>query len=337
MNSFAFVKGPMTKLSIMMALNPQEPVSRVVEFARATEGYGFHTLWLWDTWIAKDAYIALTLAALNTQNILLAPGVAASPLRHPSLLVNTVATLDDISGGRAILGVGSGGQATAGRLGVRKARMDQFREDLRRMRALIETGEYTENSTHYRVESIQRRIPIYVAAWGPRMLDLSGELADGVLIMGPEQKSVMTRKIQKVRDAARATGRNPDDVKIILHVTCAYDDNPQPLIDKLKTLAIHHIQRVGYENEYPARFAEVFRRVRERVSRIALPVGETPGTDLVPDDFVKYSLIVATEAECRERLEDLLTLEPDEVVLSMGWGDIHKIEKFASLISKIRI
>ena len=327
----------MTKFSIMAALNPHEPVTKAIDYAKATENLGFDGFWLWDTWIAKDGYIGLTLAALNTGRIFLAPGVAPSPLRHPALLVNTIATLDDVSGGRAILGLGSGGQATAGRLGVRKARMDQFRRDLQLMRTIIERGEYVENSTYYRVESIKRQIPIHVAAWGPRMLEVSGALADGVIIMGPEQKSVMAQKIQKIRNAASEAGRDPSQVKIILHATCDYADDPQPIVEARKTLAIHHIQRVGYESEYPEKYADVFRKVREEVARIALPVGQTPGTHLVPDDFVRYSLIVGTEEECRERLEDLLSLQPDEVVFSMGWGDIGKIEKFARLISKVRV
>jgi 5,10-methylenetetrahydromethanopterin reductase len=319
----------------MAALNPQEPVTRAIEFAKVTEELGFDGFWLWDTWIAKDSYIGLTLAAMHTKNIFLAPGVAPSPLRHPALLLNTVATLDDISGGRAILGLGSGGQATAGRLGIRKARMDQFRHDLQLLKTIIQDGEYTENSTQYRVESVNRAIPIHVAAWGPRMLEVSGALADGVIIMGPEQKSVMADKIQKIRKAANIAGRDPKEVKIILHATCEYNEDPTFISDRSKTLVIHHLQRTGYESEYPEKYSEVFRKVRQEVSKIALPVGPTLGTELVPDELVKYSLVIGTEEECLIRLKDLLTLKPDEIVFSIGWGNINKIEKLASLVSKI--
>jgi len=325
----------MTKFSIMGALNPHEPVTRAIEFAKVTEDSGFDGFWLWDTWIAKDSYIGLTLAAMHTKKIFLAPGVAPSPLRHPALLLNTVATLDDISEGRAILGLGSGGQATAGRLGVRKARMDQFKRDLQLLKTIIRDGEYTEDSTQYRVESINRPIPIHVAAWGPRMLEVSGGLADGVIIMGPEQKTVMAHKIQKIREAAKFAGRDADKVKIILHATCEYAEDPKFISDRAKTLVIHHIQRMGYENEYPEKYSEVFRKVRREVSKIALPVGPTPGTELVPDELVKYSLVIGTEEECLERLRELLSLKPDEIVFSMGWGDTNKIEKLARLVSKI--
>ena len=326
----------MTEFSILTALNPEEPVSGVIELAQASERLGFNTLWLWDTWYTKDAYIGLTLAALNTKKIRLAPGVAATPLRHPAILVNTIATLDDISGGRAVLGVGSGGQATVGRLGVPKARMAQFRDDMRLMRHLLAGGEVAESSALYRVESVERRVPIYTAAWGPRMLEASGELADGVIIMGPDQKEVLSRKIQTIRGGAQAAGRKASDVKIVFGLTCDYDEDPQPLIEKYKSLAIHHMQRVGYEDEYPPEYRRLFDKIRDKVPTIAFPEGEAPKTELVPDEFVKYSLIVGTEAECCERLRELLTLEPDEVVFSTGWTDVERLEKFAALIAKVK-
>lgn len=323
----------MTRFSIMTALDPKAPVSEVTILADAAEALGFHKLWLWDSWASKDGYIGLALAAQHTEKLLLGTGVAPTPLRHSALLVNAIATVDDISGGRAVLGIGSGGQATCGRLGVRKARIAEFREEMQLIRRLL-AGEEVVGGQPYRIESVARPIPLYTAVWGPRMQTVSGELADGVIIMGPERAEVFDRKMQRIRGAAASVGRDPKEVRCVLQVSCAYADDPQPLIEKYKSLAIHHMQRLGYEGEYPDAFRPLFDRVREAVRLIAMPEGESPGTQHVPDEFVRHSLLVGTEAECVVRLKDILALRPDEVVFSIGYAQVSDLEKAASLFSK---
>ena len=324
----------MTKYSIITALDPEAPVTNVIEIAKTAETLGFDKLWLWDSWASKDVNIGLALAALHTKRLLLGTGVSPTPLRHSALLVNTMATVDDLSDGRAVLGIGSGGQATCGRLGVRKARIAEFREEMRLIRLLLDGGQVKENSKFYQIDSIKRRIPLYTAAWGPRMQEVSGELADGVMLMGPERADVLGKKMIRIRDAATAAGRDPNDVKLLIQVTGAYADDPQPLIEKYKSLAIHHMQRRGYEGEYPEEFGPIFDAVRKGIEHIAMPEGESPGTELVPDEFVKHSIMVGTEADCVERLKELLTLEPDEVAFSIGYMTPVDIEKISSLISK---
>lgn len=324
----------MTKISMMTALDPELPVTNVIEIAKTAESLGFDKLWLWDSWASKDVNIGLALAALHTKHLKLATGVSPTPLRHSALLVNSMATLDDLSDGRAILGIGSGGQATVGRLGVRKARIAEFREEMKLIHFLLDGGQVREHSKLYKIDSVKRKIPLYTAVWGPRMQEVSGELADGVVIMGPERADIFAKKMQRVRDAAVAAGRNPEQVKLVLQVSGEYADNPKPLIDKYKSLAIHHMQRLGYEGEYPPEFGSIFDEVRKHVAEIAMPEGESPGTELVPDEFVEYALMVGTEAHCVARLKEILALNPDEVVFSIGYATPSAVEKAANLFTK---
>ena len=149
----------MTKFSVMTGIDPTKPVTDIVGYAQAAEQHGFHTLWIWDTWFSTDALVTLTLAAVNTERILLANGVAATPVRHPSMLVSSISTLDNLSSGRAICGIGCGGQATVGRLGMRKARMAEFRKDLQTMKTLFEGKEINADGALYKVDSVRRPLP----------------------------------------------------------------------------------------------------------------------------------------------------------------------------------
>jgi len=324
-----------TKFSIMTGIDPTKPVTDVIPYAKAAEQHGFHALWIWDTWFSTDAFISLTLAAMNTKKLVLGNGVAATPVRHPSMLVSSISTLDNLTDGRAICGIGCGGQATVGRIGKRKARIAEFRKDLETMKTLFEGKEIDADGAFYKVDSVRRPAPIYTAAWGPRMLEVSAQLADGVIIMAPDQKDVLKVKVERIRNAAKEAGRDPSEVKIVFGLTCDYAHDPKPIIDRFKSLAVHYIQRTGYEDEYPAAYRELLDQVREAVPLIAYPEGEVPRWELVPDEFVKYQLTVGTENECLEHLRDLMTLEPDEVVFSAGFAAQEQVAKWAALIEKL--
>ena len=329
----------MTKFSIMTGIDPAKPAADIIEYARATERHGFDTLWIWDTWFSSDAFVTMALAAANTERIRLANGVAATPVRHPSMLVNSIAAIQDVSDGRAILGVGCGGQATVGRLGMRKARIAEFRRDMMTMRTLLDGGEIKDDGANYCVQSTQsleHYVPLYTAAWGPRMLEASAELADGIIIMGPDQKDVLKVKVDRIRRGAEAAGRDPSEVKIVLGITCDYAEDPSGIVDKYKSLAIHYMQRTGYEDEYPADYRALLDRIRQEVPEIAYPEWEEPKWHLVPDDFVKYQLTVGTQAECIARIEELMTLEPDEIMFSSGFAHLDQVTKYAALVSRLK-
>ena len=105
----------MTKFSLAMGVGRREPMSSIGGFAEAIERYGFHRIWVQDNpLMTKDAYMTLTVVALNTTTLSLAPGVSNTLIRHVSVIVNSIATLDQLSEGRAVLGVGMGGRHARG-------------------------------------------------------------------------------------------------------------------------------------------------------------------------------------------------------------------------------
>ena len=99
-----------TRFGIITWADPRTPVREIGDVAREAEAMGFSTLWVWDTPIyTKDAYVALTVAAQATEKIRLGPGVSNPLTRHASVIANGIATLDDLSDGRTVLGMGRGG------------------------------------------------------------------------------------------------------------------------------------------------------------------------------------------------------------------------------------
>ncbi|GAC1512062.1 MAG: 5,10-methylenetetrahydromethanopterin reductase [Chloroflexota bacterium] len=185
----------------------------------------------------RDAFQLCALAAQRTRSIRLSPGVVNPFTRNPTCLAMAAATLDETSGGRAGLGLGTGSQALIeGQMGIAHGGSVQLmRETTEIVRALLgrETVDYHGERLRYagarlEIEPSGADVPIYFAAMGPRMLHLAGQLADGVLLNVGASTGYVRWAVDQVRSGAVAAGRNPDSVTIAawlsVYLVDSYDD-----------------------------------------------------------------------------------------------------------------
>ncbi|MGH2556025.1 MAG: LLM class flavin-dependent oxidoreductase, partial [Actinomycetota bacterium] len=165
------------------------PLPDCVEVAVAAEAAGFSEVWLPDHYFLRDAYAAQALIAERTSRIRLGTAVVSPLLRHPVLLASSVSTVNELSGGRAIMGVGVGGFEFATQLMMSVDRPLRIAREAVRIIRELPTGE-----TDFRGEVFSAvgaklvwdggTFPVYMAARGKQMLELAGEIADGVITHG---------------------------------------------------------------------------------------------------------------------------------------------------------
>jgi 5,10-methylenetetrahydromethanopterin reductase len=205
---------------------------QAARLARAAEDAGFEDVWFPDHYFIREAYAALALAATATRRIRLGTGVTSPHLRHPTLLASAVATLDEISEGRAILGLGVGGHEFPTQLGVSLARpLAVCREATEIIRRLLAGEAVTVAGKIFSVHGARlhftpsRRVPIYLAARGPQMLALAGEIADGVITHGTHTSYLTLARDQVAAGLGRG-GRPADAVDLALMAEIAVSDDP---------------------------------------------------------------------------------------------------------------
>lgn len=174
---------------IGIEITPEHPVDRVAELGGLAEGAGFDTVFTSCHYNNRDPFVALARLAARTSSVDLGPGVANPYVTHPVALASRVATLEELSDGRAVFGVGAGDRSTLRNLGVERDRpLRRVLETLRVARTLWR-GDRVDHDGTFRARDAGLNyavgeIPVYVGAQGPHMIRMAAKHADGVLFNG---------------------------------------------------------------------------------------------------------------------------------------------------------
>ncbi len=278
---------------------------QLIDLARLAEARGYESIWVPEG-SGRDAFSQLTAYALSTQRVQLGTGIAIIYSRTPSLLAMTAGTLDQISGKRAVLGLGIGH-----RQGIEQGHGVTFGKPMRRMREYATTipailrGENIPEGTElpvkrFRLEFTPERatLPIYIAALGPRMCQLAGEIADGVL-MNWATTTYVKEAIANVRLGADRAGRAPDEVDIACYIRAAVGPDEKAVKQALRQETVRYISLDFYRQMFNrSGFAEETEAVMK-----ALPSGIEAAAERVSDRMLEEVAIFGSPAACRRRLE----------------------------------
>ncbi len=197
------------------------------------EAWGFEALGIPDAhWLWPDCYVTLTQCALNSKQLRLGTFVTNPLTRHPAVTASAIASINELSGGRAFLGIGTGDSAVYN-VGLKAATVAQFRETL-----LTIKGFYT-GETHYQGKTVRqvwvkRPVPLYVCAEGPRTLRLAGELADGVIVGGGLTPEVVQDAYARIQEGAETAGRRLEDLDIWFFAKTNVANEAKAAVDEIR-------------------------------------------------------------------------------------------------------
>jgi 5,10-methylenetetrahydromethanopterin reductase len=185
----------------------------------------------------RDLYVSLTIAALETDTATITPFVTSPFLRHPLVVANALSTLQELSGGRMALGLATGGSNIMA-VGHAPASQKEIRAYWDSLDLLL-AGRASEWEGRPTVALRNARTtPVYYSAFGPRALALAGERGDGVILFSGMDLDQTARKIDLVREAAQAAGRDPDEVDIWATAFCSIRPTPEQAIEDLKAFIV---------------------------------------------------------------------------------------------------
>lgn len=262
-----------------------------------------------------DPYLTLAACANATKRPRVGVAVTNPITRHPIVTACAILSLDDASDGRAMLGIGSGDSAMrtlgldpADKQGTHGMRRDRLREAVDFVRQVC-AGEPVElGGKTFQLERPGRRIPIYIAATGPKMLELSGEIADGVIIQVGMHPACIEHALGFIRKGAQKAGRRFEDIEIVHSTFTSIADDKRLAIDRARPLAAwfygvapdllelagikvtqrHPSRPVFPDISHPADHAQAMAAAKEYVS----------------DEAVEKFCLVGPAGECAARLRE---------------------------------
>jgi 5,10-methylenetetrahydromethanopterin reductase len=235
-------------LRLGLGLLQEYPPEQLIRIVRTTEDAGYHTFWYGNEKYFRDMYIGLTLAAVNSSRLQLGTFIADPYTAHPALTAASVATLDELSHGRAILLLGAGGGGGAGLGYVRHKPATAIRESVHVIRGLLagervtfegEVVQFTNGKLDF---PSRAELPIYVASRGDRVLSMAGEVADGVMIATYASPLGVQHALSRIDLGLRKSGRTREHIRLISRVDAWIDrdrskarDAVRPMVARLMT------------------------------------------------------------------------------------------------------
>ena len=211
---------------------PQDLYWKTTYYAIQAEKASFDNLWITDHFTNRNVYISLTTILIYTDRITVGTGVTNPYLVHPVVAASAIATLNEVAPGRVIFGIGAGDKTTLEQVGV------QFSKPLKTIRETVEiikkmtSGE----NLHYEGEiykipagklnfRVKNRIPIYIGAQGPKMLNLAGEIGDGVLINASHPED-LREAVTHIKAGLKASARQTEDLDIVAYTAFSIHKDP---------------------------------------------------------------------------------------------------------------
>ena len=235
-------------MSLQLLLLGDAPVAQLVERARLAEANGYEAVWVADERFYREVYSCLGQIAAHTQKVLVGPCVTDPFARHPALTAMAIATLDEISDGRAMLGIGAGISGFA-ELGIRRTKPARaIRESIELIRALLrgEAADY-----HGEVVAFDRGrlsfsppradIPVYLASNGPLGQRVAAEMADGVIMEACASTAEVRARRSAVEGAAWQAGRDPHAIRIIARLNSCISPDGRAARDAVRPTVARYL------------------------------------------------------------------------------------------------
>jgi 5,10-methylenetetrahydromethanopterin reductase len=231
-----------------LLLLPSRPAAELVEIAVSAEALGYDDLWVADERFFREVYTILGLMAARTRRIRLGPGVTDPYSRHPALTAMAIATLDEVAGGRALLGLGAGVSGFR-ELGVDAARSARaLREAVELIRPLLagqtvsvkgEQVSLADGRLDFRPPRAD--VPIYVASQRETGCRVAGRVADGAIMQGCVAEPLVRFFREAVAEGARRAGRDPARVELVARINVCIDDDARAARDVMRPTIVRSL------------------------------------------------------------------------------------------------
>ena len=301
----------MTRLAIY--LQDAHSIPDAIGYVQYAEQRGFEAVWQADSRLVRDAVVPMAAFAACTETIRIGSGVVDCWTRNPARLASTFSTLDDLAPGRIILGIGAWWEPLASKVGVHRHRpLKAMRETVEACRALLADETVTYDGEFVHLDGVEldyvyqerrpKEVPIYIGATGDRMLELTGEIADGVVLNYLVSPEYNRRAMDRLADGAARAGRSLDDLDRPQLVVCSVAETRAEALDGARLMVTQYLG----QQPHIMKASGVPESLLDEIGRVltwpATHEQVEAASGLVPDGIVQMICAAGTADEVREKV-----------------------------------
>lgn len=305
-------------MDIGVVLQTTPPSSRVVDLAKKAEMFGFSHVWTFDSHILwQEPYVIYSQILAQTRNVIVGPMVTNPATRDWTVTASVYATLNEMYGNRTICGIGRGDSAVRVTNG-KPTTLATLRDSIHVIRELGcgRAVEYNGSSIRFPWAS-KSELEVWVAAYGPKALALTGEVGDGFILQLADS-SIAEWTIKAVRDAAEAAGRDPKSIKICVAAPAYVGDDIEHMREQTRWfggMVGNHVadivERYGENSAVPKALTDYIKN-RQGYDYNEHGRAGNSHTSFVPDEIVDRFCILGNTDEHIRRLTELKELGVDQ-------------------------
>ncbi|MBC8503295.1 MAG: LLM class flavin-dependent oxidoreductase [Chloroflexi bacterium] len=308
-------------MSVRFALYMQDkhPIDYELEIAKYAEERGFSEIWQADTRLARDCIVLMSAFLTHTKKLRIGSGVLPIWTRNPAVIAASWSTMWELGGkvdgrGRVMLGLGAWWEPISSRVGVERRRsLTAMREHIEAIRQLFTMEEVTYQGEFVKLDRVRldvafgdtspRDIPLYIGATGPKMLELTGEICDGVVLNYMVSVDYIREAVQLVEKGAQKAGKTIDDIdRPELLVCCLSDEDPDAAMLEGKKLAAYYFATEPHIMKASGVSEELLEKVQSIMGWPATEEDYIKASKVIPDEVVRNIMAVGTTKECQEKV-----------------------------------
>jgi 5,10-methylenetetrahydromethanopterin reductase len=300
-------------------MQDKHPIKYELEMAKYAEERGFSEIWQADTRLARDCVVMMSAFLNSTKKLRIGSAVLPIWTRNPAVIAATWSTMWDLGGkvdghGRVMLGLGAWWEPIAGRVGVNRHKpLQAMREHIEVIRQLFTMEEVTYQGEFVNLDRIRldvafgdtspRDIPLYIGATGSKMLEMTGEICDGVLLNYMVSVDYIRNAVKLVEQGAQKAGKTLADVdRPELIVCCLSDENPEAAMLEGKKLAAYYFATEPHIMKASGVSDDLLAKVQAIMGWPATEEDYIKASKVIPDEVVRNIMAVGTTKECQDKV-----------------------------------
>jgi len=298
-------------------LQDAHPINEGMDYVRYAESKGFEAVWQADSRLVRDAIVPMSAFAAVTDAIKIGSGVVDCWTRNPARLAATFSTLDDLAPGRVILGIGAWWDPLAAKVGVSRAKpLRAMREIITSVRALLHNETVTFQGEFVHLDGVEldyvyqerrpKDVPIYLGATGLQMMELAGEIADGVVLNYLVSPDYNKTAIEALARGAEKKGRRWEDIDRPQLVVCSVHEDRKTALDMARLMVTQYLGQQPHIMKASGVPQSLLDKVGEVLTWPATHEQVVAASKLVPDEIVQMLTASGTPEDARAKVREYM-------------------------------